>query len=94
MNSTRVDRILAELGSRYRLSDSFLQRLRPLTERIFSNDVPIHRRPPLLEELAATCQRDLEFRGACRSLQRSLAGLLHSLNHIQQQLREIVPHDR
>ncbi len=74
----RTDRILAELAGRYGLTERFLVQVRPMVETIFSSEFDSQGRTSLLEELAATCQRDMETRNALDELKIALLKLFKS----------------
>ncbi|MBI4878649.1 MAG: hypothetical protein HY812_03185 [Planctomycetes bacterium] len=69
---SRVDGLLAELASRYSLTERFLAELRPTLVTILADEQLSAHRTHLLEQVAETCQRDQELRRAFAALRRSL----------------------
>lgn len=82
MSSQRVDHLLEELTSRYDLQDRFLKQVRPMVEKIFSDDITEERRTVLLEVLAQTCQNDLMIRKRFAALEVALKELVSTIGEM------------
>lgn len=82
MSSQRIDHLLEELTSRYELQDRFVKQVRPMVEKIFSDDVTEERRTVLLEVLAQTCQNDLLIRRRFAALEIALKDLVSTIGEM------------
>lgn len=82
MSSQRVEHLLEELTSRYDLQDRFVKQVRPMVEKIFSDDVTEERRTVLLEVLAQTCQNDLLIRRRFAALEVALKDLVSTIGEM------------
>jgi hypothetical protein len=82
MSSQRVDHLLEELTARYDLQDRFLKQVRPLVDRIFSDEVSEERRTILLEVLAQTCQNDLLIRRRFAAIEVALKDLVATIGEM------------
>lgn len=85
----RTTRILAELTERYDLQADFVQKVRPMVDTIFSDDIKDEDRTALLEVLAETCERDLRMRKGSAALREALTGLVDTLKELHDKVREL-----
>lgn len=83
MSSRSVDHLIAELTARYDLSAEFVKRLRPMVVTILSDEIAEERRIPLLEEVAATCQREQTTRRDLQELRVALTDLMYGLARLR-----------
>jgi len=85
----RPDRILDELTARYDLQERFLEKLRPMVEKIFSEDIRDSDRTMLLEMLAETCERDRQLREGSEALRQAFVQLIATLRALQAHVRKL-----
>ncbi len=79
---SRSEKILAELRERYGLEERFVKQLGPILEVILSDSFSDDARLPLLEELAATCQRDQMIRQSMASAREGVQELFDRLKQM------------
>ncbi|HHI78591.1 MAG TPA: hypothetical protein ENK02_01280 [Planctomycetes bacterium] len=79
---SRCEKILAELGERYALEERFVKKLTPILEVILSDSFSDEERVPLLEELAATCQRDQMIRKTMGEVREGVDALFSRLREM------------
>lgn len=85
----RVEKILAELQSRYDLQDDFLAKLRPMVSTVLSDEIDDEQRTGLLEMVAETCERDLRLRKGSVALKSALQSLVDTLRELHDKVREL-----
>ena len=89
MTLQRIDRLILELKARYELSAEFVAQVRPTVEKIFSPAIADDVRTTLLEQLAETCQRDLERRRSLVKARQGLSRVMNNLRTLQERLDQL-----